>query len=118
MEDDWKTIDASMMFSGMIANRNISAPLDNNNNNNNGSFDPCDLMIKRKKQIDSEDNINNIPPDVIQHNRDDINALESFCKQYNIVGFNSKLPPRAALSMLKGKMGLVENAENKTMLYG
>lgn len=40
----------------------------------------------------------------------DIKALEDFCRQHNILGFNcGKMAPIAALALLKRKLGINDN---------
>jgi len=58
--------------------------------------------------------------DVPQYDQKDLLALEQFCREYGILGVNfGKMNPRAALNMLKGKMGIQnEPSIKKGMLYG
>ena len=79
------------------------------------AFDPYQMLLRRKQQ---EENPQSFP--VIQYDEHDIRELEEFCKQYNILGFNcGKMGPKAALNMLKKKLGVVsEKIENKKMLLG
>jgi len=45
--------------------------------------------------------------DVPQYDQKDVLALEQFCRENGILGVNfGKMNPRAALNMLKGKMGV------------
>lgn len=76
-------------------------------------FDPLQLMMKKKHQEESDD-----IPDVVKHNEDGIKELEEFCKQHNIMGFNcGRMNPKAALEMLKAKVGYVES-KPKQLLKG
>ena len=79
------------------------------------AFDPYQMLLRRKQQ---EEDPQSFP--VIQYDERDIRELEEFCKQYNILGFNcGKMGPKAALNMLKNKLGVVsEKIENKKMLLG
>ena len=79
------------------------------------AFDPYQMLLRRKQQ---EEDPQSFP--VIQYDERDIRELEEFCKQYNILGFNcGKIGPKAALNMLKNKLGVVsEKIENKKMLLG
>lgn len=85
-------------------------------------FDPYQTMVNRRKR--QEDPITDQEPVVKQHNDSDIKALEEFCQQYGIVGFNcGTMSPKAALMFLKAKMGVRETentsySQNKSMLYG
>jgi len=80
------------------------------------SFDPYQMLLRRKQQ--QEEDPQSFP--VIQYDKNDIKELEEFCKQYNIIGFNcGKMGPKAALNVLKNKLGIVfEKIENKKMLLG
>jgi hypothetical protein len=54
---------------------------------------------------------------VQQYDPKDIQALEEFCQQYGIMGFDfGRMNPKSALQMLKNKMGIVEKINNKKML--
>jgi hypothetical protein len=60
------------------------------------------MLVKKRKQ---QDNPMEIP--VMEYDSKDIKALEEFCKSHGIFGFNfGRMHPRAALSMLRSKMGL------------
>jgi hypothetical protein len=68
-------------------------------------FDPYQALLKRKKQQDSGE----LPP-IKNINPDDLYELQQFCQTHGIVGFNcGKMNPRAALQMLKSRMGIKEN---------
>ena len=79
------------------------------------AFDPYQMLLRRKQQ---EEDPQSFP--VIQYDERDIRELEEFCKKYNILGFNcGKMGPKAALNMLKNKLGVItEKVENKKMLFG
>jgi hypothetical protein len=73
----------------------------------------------RRKQSSVSDESGYINADVEQYDVKDIQALEEFCQQYGIMGFNfGKMNPKSALRMLKGKMGIVdEKVNNKKILF-
>jgi hypothetical protein len=56
----------------------------------------------------------------MEYNSEDVKELEKFCNEHGILGVNfGKMNPRAALNMLKGKMGVRnEPTIKKGMLYG
>ena len=75
-------------------------------------------LVHRKQQ--GEDT--NLPP-IQEFPQQDINELESFCRKYGIIGFNcGRMHPRAALRMLKMKMGVPNEekpiVENRLLLKG
>ena len=109
MDNDWKTIDASTLWTRMTYEKPQS--------NKINSFDPCDMMIKRRnKQLESEESIE---ADIVNYDVNEIKELEAFCKTHNIIGFNcGKMSPKAALNILKNKLGALYNSENKKMLHG
>lgn len=64
-------------------------------------------LVRRKKQ--GEDTT--LPP-VQQFPQSEIDELESFCKAHGILGFNcGRMNPKAALQMLKGKLGVLSHNE-------
>jgi hypothetical protein len=73
----------------------------------------------RRNQSNVSDESGYINAEVQQYDVKDIQALEEFCQQYGIVGFNfGKMNPKSALRMLKGKMGIVdEKVNNKKILF-
>jgi hypothetical protein len=95
----------------MMVMRQQSAPVSSIN-----SFDPYQAMLRRKQSNVSDDS-GYINADVQQYDPKDIQALEEFCQQYGIMGFNfGRMNPKSALQMLKNKMGIVEKVNNKKML--
>lgn len=71
-------------------------------------FDPVELLIKRIKQRDDLET--GEIPRVEPYKSEDVKALEEFCKEHGIVGFNcGRMSPGAALAMLKGRMGMPSN---------
>jgi hypothetical protein len=71
----------------------------------------------RRKQSNVSDDSGYINADVQKYDPKDIQALEEFCQQYGIMGFNfGRMNPKSALQMLKNKMGVVEKINNKKML--
>jgi len=81
-------------------------------------FDPYQAMLRRN-QSNVSDESSYINVEVQQYDVKDIQALEEFCQQYGIMGFNfGKMNPKSALRMLKGKMGIVdEKVNNKKILF-
>jgi hypothetical protein len=110
--EEWPTIGMGNLQSMMIM-RQQSAPVPSIN-----GFDPYQAMLRRKQS-----NVSNeggyINAEVEQYDPKDIQALEEFCQQYGIMGFNfGKMNPKSALRMLKGKMGIIdEKVSNKKMLF-
>ena len=81
-------------------------------------FDIYNALVKRKKQ--GEDTT--LPP-IQEFPQQDIEELESFCRKYGIIGFNCGIMnPKAALRMLKSRMGVpIEEAtpaKIKSLLKG
>jgi hypothetical protein len=97
----------------MMVMRQQSAPTPSIN-----GFDPYQAMLRRN-QSNVSDESGYINADVQQYDVKDIQALEEFCQQYGIMGFNfGKMNPKSALRMLKGKMGIVdEKVNNKKILF-
>lgn len=118
--EQWPTMDSSAF--GMMAQMGAisSAQTSIRRNQNATDFDPYQAMLNRKKRMEEPESTE--VPTVIQHSHPDIQALEEFCQQYGIIGFNcGRMSPRAALQFLKTKMGVREElpvASNKTMLHG
>ncbi len=64
-------------------------------------------LVRRKKRGDDT----TLPP-VQQFPQSDIDELESFCKAHGILAFNcGRMNPKAALQMLKGKLGVLSHNE-------
>ncbi len=108
--NEWPTVPMGNLQSMMVM-RQQSAPVSSIN-----SFDPYQAMLRRKQS-----NVSNeggyINAEVEQYDPKDIQALEEFCQQYGIMGFNfGKMNPKSTLRMLKNKMGIVEKVNNKKML--
>ena len=80
------------------------------------TIDPYQLMVQRKQMQDYGQGFQQIQ----QHNQEDVNELEEFCYKHNIIGFNcGRMSPKAALSMLKRKLGVIsEQKSNKVVLLG
>jgi hypothetical protein len=56
---------------------------------------------------------------ISDYNEDDVKELQNFCNEHGILGVNfGRMNPRAALNMLKGKMGHVERKNNREILRG
>jgi hypothetical protein len=117
--DDWPSMNSSMFAN--LANMGAMQTRVMAKSNNSG-FDPYQTMLSRKKR--QEDPFTDQEPTIKQHNTDDVKALEEFCQQYGILGFNcGTMSPRAALMFLKSKMGVRETEApsyrvDKSMLYG
>lgn len=117
--DDWPSMNSNMFASmanmGAMQTRVMAK-------SNDSGFDPYQTMLNRKKR--QEDPIADQEPVVKHHDNDDIKALEEFCQQYGILGFNcGTMNPKAALMFLKAKMGVRQTEApsykiNKSMLYG
>jgi len=109
--DEWNTISAGRLLRH-LTDGNMSMV-------NSPTFDPYQMMLN--KQNDNN-NIKAIKSaDVTNYEDDDLKALEEFCQKHNILGFNcGNMNPRAALSFLKRKMGVIENdkSTNKKLLEG
>ena len=81
--------------------------------------DPIFQNLVRRKQQGEDTNL----PSIQEFPQQDINELESFCRKYGIIGFNcGRMHPRAALRMLKMKMGVPNEekpiVENRSLLKG
>ena len=106
--EEWPSIGRGM-FGGMSMQRPTAPRVPD--------FDPVALMTKKKQQEDPT----NSP--IVNYDINDINELESFCRKYGIIGFNcGRMHPRAALRMLKMRMGIPNEekpiVENKSLLKG
>lgn len=111
--NDWPTVPMGNLQAMMVM-RQHSAPAPSIN-----AFDPYQAMLRRK-QSNVSDESGYINTEVQQYDVKDIQALEEFCQQYGIMGFNfGKMNPKSALRMLKGKMGIVDEKVNiKKILLG
>ena len=70
--------------------------------NNYPSFDPYQMLLKRKAK--GEDT--QMPP-IVDYDPNDVYELEQFCQKHNIIGFNcGRMNPKAALNMLRRKIGV------------
>ncbi len=108
--NEWPTVGMDNLQAMMVM-RQQSAPVSSIN-----AFDPYQAMLRRK-QSNVSDESGYINAEVTQYDPKDIQALEEFCQQYGIMGFNfGKMNPKSALQMLKNKMGIVEKVNNKKML--
>ena len=108
--NEWPTVPMDNLQAMMVM-RQHSAPATSIN-----GFDPYQAMLRRK-QSNVSDESGYINAEVQQYDAKDIQALEEFCQQYGIMGFNfGKMNPKSALRMLKNKMGIVEKVSNKKML--
>lgn len=109
--DGWPTIGPQNLLMKQMQQKNFSIAAPN-------EFDPYQALLKRKKQQDSGE----LPP-VKDINPDDLYELQQFCQMHGIVGFNfGKMNPKAALQMLKYRMGIRETPtpppSKKSILFG
>ena len=111
--DEWPTIGMGNLQAMMVM-RQQSAPVPASN-----GFDPYQAMLRRK-QSNIQDETGYINTQVQEYNPKDIQELEEFCTKYGVVGFNfGTMNPKAALRMLKSRMGVKEEKVTpKTMLFG
>ena len=108
--NEWPTVGMDNLQAMMVM-RQQSAPVPSIN-----AFDPYEAMLRRK-QSNVSDESGYINAEITQYDPKDIQALEEFCQQYGIMGFNfGKMNPKSALQMLKNKMGIVEKLNNKKIL--
>ena len=110
--NEWPTVPMGNLQAMMVM-RQQSAPTPSIN-----GFDPYQAMLRRK-QSNVSDESGYINTEVQQYDPRDVQELEEFCQQYGIMGFNfGKMNPKAALSMLKKKVGVVsEHKSNKIILH-
>ena len=81
--------------------------------------DPIFQSLVRRKQQGEDTTL----PPIQEFPQQDIEELESFCRKYGIIGFNcGRMNPKAALRMLKSRMGVpIEEAtpaKIKSLLKG
>lgn len=109
--DEWNTISAGRLLYHLTQG--------NMDKVNDSNFDPYQMMIDKQK---GNEGIKAIESNsVIDHDQDDLKALQEFCRKYNILGFDcGNMNPKAALSFLKRKMGVIEadTSQNKKLLNG
>ena len=110
--NEWPTVPMGNLQAMMVM-RQQSTPTPSIN-----GFDPYQAMLRRN-QSNVSDESSYINVEVQQYDVKDIQALEEFCQQYGIMGFNfGKMNPKSALRMLKGTMGIVdEKVNNKKILF-
>lgn len=108
--EQWPTIGMGNLQAMMVM-RQHNTPIQSIN-----GFDPYQTMLKRKhSNLESESGY--IDHSVEQYDPKDIKALEEFCQQHGILGFNfGKMNPKSALKMLKNKIGFVEETKVKKIL--
>lgn len=109
--DGWQTIGPQHLLMKQMQQQSFSITPPN-------EFDPYAALVKRKKQQDSGE----LPP-IKDINPDDLYELQKFCQAHGVVGFNfGRMNPKAALQMLKSRMGIRENPTTppaqKTVLLG
>lgn len=81
-------------------------------------FDPHQLMVKKHKVETGE-----VAPDTtissVQWPEKDMEVLNDFCKQHNIMGFNcGRMSPISALAFLKNKIGLSDKSLSERIPFG
>ena len=71
------------------------------------------MMLKRRRQQETPEEC----PPTSEYSDKDIQELAEFCREHGILGFNcGRMNPKAALMMLKGKMGIVETPKSTKQL--
>lgn len=121
--NDWSTIDLNHLqtMTQMSALQSGAGIRHHNAHTDTDGFDPYEVMMQRKKRQEQPQAFQE--PVVQQHHIQDIGALEKFCQQHGIFGFNcGNMSPGAALQFLKSKMGIREEPKvknlNKNVLFG
>jgi len=80
-------------------------------------FDPHALMVKKHKVETGE-----VPPDPtpeVKWPEKDVKALEDFCQQHGIMGYNcGRMHPIAALAMLKQQLGYDDRPLQERVPFG
>ena len=109
--EEWPTIGMGNLQAMMVMRQQI-APVPASN-----GFDPYQTMLRRK-QTNVQDDTGYIDTPVQEYDPKDIRALEEFCQKYGIIGFNcGKMSPKAALQMLKKRVGVIDEVvSNKKIL--
>lgn len=105
-------------YSSIDINQLLLHKLHQKQNNVVPDFDPHAMLVKRKQQIDNGE----VPP-ISQIDADALYELQEFCQKHGIVGFNvGRMNPKAALKMLKARMGIKETPSphitSNTLLLG
>ena len=97
MNENWNTMNLSMLRPNGKGKDEVSL-----NDINN-------LLKKRSEE-----------PAISDYDEKDVKELQKFCNEHGILGVNfGRMNPRAALNMLRGKMGYKEQAiPTKGVLYG
>lgn len=87
-----------LLFQKIQNNKTSTSTVDPN------GFDPHIIMVKKNKEDKGEIPVDTTPSP--KWPEKDLKALEDFCKQHNIIGFQcGRMHPAAALFMLKQKVG-------------
>jgi hypothetical protein len=83
---------------------------------NPSGFDPHALMVK-KNDVNTGEVVDDTPTQTWPEK--DVKALEDFCKQHGIMGFNcGKMSPVAAMAMLKNMLGVVDGPLAERVPFG
>jgi len=84
------------------------------------SFDPYQMLLKRKAAGEDTQ-----ASPMMDYDPTDVYELQQFCQKHNIIGFNfGRMNPKAALSMLRRKIGVkydetsTPTVVNKRLLNG
>lgn len=80
------------------------------------AFDPHKMMVNKFKMEKGEEVE---PIEAVKWPEKEVKALEDFCKQHGILGFNcGRMSPLAALAMLKSKLGIIDAPLEERVPYG
>jgi len=126
MSDGWRTISTgglAMMNQMAALQSTVGGGIRKPDTAATNGFDPYQAMLKRRQRGVEGDSSDYKQPEVVQHASEDVKALEEFCQQYGILGFNcGRMSPRAALQMLKSRIGVkdavVPQSAKRQMLNG
>ena len=111
MSDGWRTMNVGHLSTmvQMSALQSSAGSIRKPGTAATNGFDPYQAMLKRRQRAVDGDTSDYKEPEVVQHASEDVKALEEFCQQYGILGFNcGRMSPRAALQMLKSRMGVLD----------
>ena len=97
MNESWNTMNLSMLRP-------------NGKGKDEVSLNDINNLLKKKSE----------EPAISDYDENDVKALEKFCNEHGILGVNfGRMNPKAALNMLKGRMGYKEQSvSRKEVLYG
>ena len=96
MNESWNTMNLSMLRP-------------NGKGKDEVSLNDINNLLKKKSE----------EPAISDYDENDVKALEKFCNEHGILGVNfGRMNPRAALNMLRGRMGYVEKKNSREILRG